>query len=168
MANLIHNFLPCVMVVCHLISLFPWLNSDPVGTPRLLMLDGNRERTEVSAHWLNVFLWTNGDSDLFKGIKAKNLSPSVCFVSVYSSTTILAHSFTSNHCKTSTLPVGIYIHIYLHKHASDFLFLLPLQTWDTVCGRSGSSSQQWDLWSRCGLQCQDWRYSLIKISGLLI
>lgn len=44
----------------------------------------------------------------------------------------------------------------------------PLQAWNAMCRRSGSGSQQRDLWSRCGLQCQDWRYGQIKTSRSLI
>lgn len=43
------------------------------------------------------------------------------------------------------------------------LIIPPLQAWDSLCRRSGSSRQQWDLWSRCGLRCQDWRYGQVKM-----
>lgn len=57
---------------------------------------------------------------------------------------------------------GIYSISHVLKHASHFLIRPSLQAWNTMCRRSGCSSQQWDLWSWCGLQRQDWRYSHIK------
>lgn len=133
--------------------------------------------------WMFSF-WTNGNSDLFKEIKAKNLSPSVCFVSVYSLTTVHkgAHSFTTKRW-TCTLPVGlcIYSKVLCHKlmkltRISSFLYIFlshhlfppPLQAWNTMCRRGGSSSQQWDLWSWCSLQCQDWRYSQKQDDGFVL
>ena len=37
-----------------------------------------------------------------------------------------------------------------------------LQAWDSLCRGGGSDGQQWDLWSRSGLQRQDWRYSTVE------
>lgn len=54
------------------------------------------------------------------------------------------------------------------KHSSHSFIPPPLQAWNAMCRRSGSGSQQRDLWSRCGLQCQDWRYGQIKTSSWLI
>lgn len=53
---------------------------------------------------------TTGNSDLFKEIKAKNLSPSVCFVSACSSTAAHrgAHSLTGR-SQTWTPPVGVHV-----------------------------------------------------------
>lgn len=78
-ANLIHNFLPCVMVACHLISL-------SLGLSRALWpLQGHScsmaavsVRLVTRHHDLRsltvFFFWTNGNSELFKGSEAKNVS----------------------------------------------------------------------------------------------
>lgn len=88
------------------------------------------------------------DEDLYSLLPPRSLHPHVLSLSFIRS---LSFFVFLSRCLSLSLPPSLPL-------SASF----SLQAWDSLCWRGGSDGQQWDLWSRGGLQRQDWRYSTIE------